>query len=62
MANLFQILNQFVTLFVKNSNGKNVSFNKALLCVKINARISDTPCILYLKDEARYHFFQCIIA
>jgi hypothetical protein len=43
MANLFQILNQFVTLFVKNSNGKNVSFNKAMLCVKINARISDTP-------------------
>jgi hypothetical protein len=45
MANLFQILNQFETIFRKNSNRKKRFILQALLRVKINTRISDTPCI-----------------
>jgi hypothetical protein len=46
MANLFQILNQFVILFRKNVIEKSFINWRVLPLVKINARISDTP-VLY---------------
>jgi hypothetical protein len=45
MANLFQILNQFVMLFRKNVIKKSFINWRILPLVKINTRISDTPCI-----------------
>jgi hypothetical protein len=41
MVNLFQILNQFVLLFRKNA----IEIWRVLPLVKINTRISETPCI-----------------
>jgi hypothetical protein len=43
MANLFQILIKLLHFFVKN-----VSFKQALLRVKMNTRILDTPCIIII--------------
>jgi hypothetical protein len=43
MANLFQILNQFVMLFRKNVIEKSFINWRVLPLVKINTRISDTP-------------------
>jgi hypothetical protein len=45
MGNLFQILNQFVTLSRKNVIEKSLINWRVLPLVKINTRISDTPCI-----------------
>jgi hypothetical protein len=45
MVNLFQILNQFVLLFRKNVIEKSSMIWRVLLPVKINTRISETPCI-----------------
>jgi hypothetical protein len=47
MANLFQILNQFVMLVRKNVIEKSFINRRVLSVVKINTRISDTPCIIY---------------
>jgi hypothetical protein len=47
MVNLFQILNQFVLLFRKNVIEKSSMIWRVLLLVKINTRISETPCIFY---------------
>jgi hypothetical protein len=47
MANLFQILNQFVMLVRKNVIEKSFINRGVLSVVKINTRISDTPCIIY---------------
>jgi hypothetical protein len=46
MVNLFQILNQFVLLFRKNVIEKSSIIWRVLPLVKINTRISETPCIL----------------
>jgi hypothetical protein len=43
MANLFQILNQFVMLFHKNVIKKSFMNWRVLPLIKINTRISDTP-------------------
>jgi hypothetical protein len=43
MANLFQILNQFVMLFRKNVIKKSFMNWRVLPLIKINTRISDTP-------------------
>jgi hypothetical protein len=45
MVNLFQILNQFVLLFRKNVIDKSSMIWRVLPLVKINRRISQTPCI-----------------
>jgi hypothetical protein len=45
MVNLFQILNQFVLLFCKNIIEKSSMIWRVLPLVKINTRISETPCI-----------------
>jgi hypothetical protein len=45
MANLFQILNQFVLLFRKNVIEKSSMIWRVFSLVKINTRISETPCI-----------------
>jgi hypothetical protein len=45
MANLFQILYQFVMLFRKNVIEKSFINWRILPLVKINTRILDTPCI-----------------
>jgi hypothetical protein len=45
MVNLFQILNQFVLLFRKNVIEKSSIIWRVLPLVKINTRISETPCI-----------------
>jgi hypothetical protein len=45
MVNLFQILNQFVLLFRKNVIEKSSMIWRVLPLVKINTRISETPCI-----------------
>jgi hypothetical protein len=50
MANLFQILNQFVMLFRKNVTEKSFMNWRVLPLVKINTRISDTPCIIVFTD------------
>jgi hypothetical protein len=47
MVNLFQILNQFVLLFRKNVIEKSSMIWCVLPLVKINTRISETPCILF---------------
>jgi hypothetical protein len=44
MVNLFQILNQFVLLFRKNVIEKSSMIWHVLPLVKINTRISETPC------------------
>jgi hypothetical protein len=44
-VNLFQILNQFVLLFRKNVIDKSSMIWRVLPLVKINTRISETPCI-----------------
>jgi hypothetical protein len=44
-VNLFQILNQFVLLFRKNVIEKSSMIWCVLPLVKINTRISETPCI-----------------
>jgi hypothetical protein len=46
MVNLFQILNQFVSLFRKNVREKSSMIWRVLPLVKINTRISETSCIL----------------
>jgi hypothetical protein len=46
MVNLFQILNQFELLFRKNVIEKSSMIWCVLPLVKINTRISETPCIL----------------
>jgi hypothetical protein len=46
MVNLFQILNQFVLLFRKNVIEKSFMIWRVLPLVKINTRISETPCML----------------
>jgi hypothetical protein len=43
MANLFQILNQFVMLFRKNVIEKSFMNWRVLPLIKINTRISHTP-------------------
>jgi hypothetical protein len=43
MANLFQILNQFVMLFRKNVIEKSFMNLRVLPLIKINTRISHTP-------------------
>jgi hypothetical protein len=45
MVNLFQILNQFVLLFRKNVIEKSSMIWRVLPLVKINTRISETPCM-----------------
>jgi hypothetical protein len=45
MVNLFQILNQFVLLFRKNVIEKSSMIWRVLPLIKINTRISETPCI-----------------
>jgi hypothetical protein len=45
MVNLFQILNQFVLLLRKNDIEKSSMIWRVLQMVKINTRISETPCI-----------------
>jgi hypothetical protein len=45
MVNLFQILNRFVLLFRKNVIEKSSMIWRGLPLVKINTRISETPCI-----------------
>jgi hypothetical protein len=45
MVNLFQILNQFVLLFRKNVIETSSLIWRVLPLVKINTRISETPCI-----------------
>jgi hypothetical protein len=45
MVNLFQILNQFVLLFRENVIEKSSMIWRILPLVKINTRISETPCI-----------------
>jgi hypothetical protein len=47
MANLFQILNQFAMLFRKNVIETSSINWRVLPLVKINTRISDTPCIIF---------------
>jgi hypothetical protein len=49
MVNLFQILNQFVLLFRKNVIEKSSMIWRVFPLVKINTRISETPCIMYIK-------------
>jgi hypothetical protein len=49
MVNLFQILNQFVSLFRKNVIEKSSMIWRVLPLVKINTRISETP--VYEKKE-----------
>jgi hypothetical protein len=44
-VNLFQILNQFVLLFRKNVIEKSSMIWRVLPLVKINTRISQTPCM-----------------
>jgi hypothetical protein len=46
MVNLFQILNQFVSLVRKNVIEKCSMIWRVFPLVKINTRISETPCIL----------------
>jgi hypothetical protein len=46
MVNLFQILNQFVLFFGKNVIEKSSMVWRVLPLVKINTRLSETPCIL----------------
>jgi hypothetical protein len=46
MVNLFQILNQFVLLSRKNVIEKSSMIWRVLSLVKINTRISETPCII----------------
>jgi hypothetical protein len=46
MVNLFQILNQFVLLSRKNVIEKSSMIWCVLPLVKINTRISETPCII----------------
>jgi hypothetical protein len=46
MGNLFQILNQFVLLSRKNVIEKSSMIWRVLSLVKINTRISETPCII----------------
>jgi hypothetical protein len=53
MVNLFQILNQFVLLFRKNVIEKSCMIWRVLPLVKINACISETPCI----KRVTYIFF-----
>jgi hypothetical protein len=48
MVNLFQILNQFVLLFRKNVIEKSSMIWRVLPLVKINTRISETPCIFLI--------------
>jgi hypothetical protein len=62
MVNLFQILNQFVLLFRKNVIEKSSMIWRVLPLVKINTRISETPCIgtivlYYLRSMERFAFF-----
>jgi hypothetical protein len=47
IVNLFQILNQFVLLFRKNVIEKSRMIWRVLPLVKINTRISETPCISF---------------
>jgi hypothetical protein len=47
MTNLFQILDQFVMFFPKNLVEKSLMNWRVLSPVKINTRISYTPCISY---------------
>jgi hypothetical protein len=49
MVNLFQILNQFVLLFRKNVIERSSMIWRVLPLVKINTRISETPCIVFDK-------------
>jgi hypothetical protein len=51
MVNLFQILNQFVLLFRKNVIEKSSMIWRVLPLVKINTRISETPCIMLYEQE-----------
>jgi hypothetical protein len=51
MVNLFQILNQFVLLFRKNVIEKSSMIWRVLPLVKINTRISETPCCMLKKKQ-----------
>jgi hypothetical protein len=53
MVNLFQILNQFVLLFRKNVIEKSSMIWRVLPLVKINTRISETPCISWYSSFKR---------
>jgi hypothetical protein len=53
MVNLFQILNQFVLLSRKNVIEKSSMIWSVLPMVKINTRISETPCMLYLEKRLK---------
>jgi hypothetical protein len=53
MVNLFQILNQFVLLFRKNVIEKSSMIWRVLPLVKINTRISETPCMLGKFDNIK---------
>jgi hypothetical protein len=66
MVNFFQILNQFVLLFRKIVIEKSSMIWRVLPLVKINTRISETPCIYVKKHriqktEVFLHFFQIFI-
>jgi hypothetical protein len=56
MVNLFQILNQFVLLFRKNVIEKSSMIWRVLPLVKINTRISKTPCI-----DINYSYKFCLL-
>jgi hypothetical protein len=45
MVNLFQILNQFVLLIRKNVIEKGSMIWRVLPLVKVDTRVSETPCI-----------------
>jgi hypothetical protein len=58
MVNLFQILNQFVLLFRKNVIEKSSMIWRVHPLVKINTRISETPCI---HTELRKSTITCLL-
>jgi hypothetical protein len=59
MINLFQILNQFVLLFRKNVIEKSSMIWRVLPLVKINTRISETPCIMHRGSEVDDFYPRC---
>jgi hypothetical protein len=60
MVNLFHILNQFVLLFRKNVVEKSSMIWRVLPLVKINTRITETPCIYMFVPvpDAEFEFVQ----
>jgi hypothetical protein len=64
MVNLFQILNQFVLFFRKNVIEKSSMIWRVLPLVKINTRISETPCMyidLEIHSSQTRNLRSCIV-